>query len=131
MDNKRSDRPDQKREMTRVSFETKVTLLINGKAFPVTASRDISLKGIYVQAKGLTAGTTCAVTITLTGADPEININFDGSVRRVDDSGAGIIITSIGMEDFTHLQNLVANNTGDYDTIHEEFVTRQEPPETR
>ncbi|MFQ5328509.1 MAG: PilZ domain-containing protein [Thermodesulfobacteriota bacterium] len=131
MGRKRSDRPDNKREMMRVPFETSVTLLINGKEFPVTASRDISLKGIYVQAKGVTAGTTCAVIITLTGSDPKITINFDGCVVRVDDSGAGILITSIGMEDFTHLQNLVASNAGDYDTIHEEFVKRKDPPGTR
>jgi len=131
MGRKGDDKTDNKREMRRVPFETKVTLLINEKEFPVTASRDISLKGIYVEAKGVTAGTTCAVAIALTGSDPAINIKFTGSVVRVDDYGAGIIITSIGIEDFTHLQNLVATNAGDYDTIHEEFLTRTKPPEIK
>ncbi len=131
MSNHKDSVTANRREMTRVCYETKAELFVGDKKLLVTESRDISLKGIYVQTKGLKVGMECKIILTLTGSEPEIIIILHGKVVRVDNSGAGILFTLIDIESFLHLQNIVAVNTGDYDMTHQEFVNKQSPSEVK
>ncbi len=117
-----------KREMTRVSFETKVEIFVDGKKLPVTESKNISLKGIYVKAKGLDEGTECKIIIFLKGLERELKVMLNGKAVRVDDSGAAIIFTLVDIHSFMHLQNIVALSAGDHDKIGKEFVHRKNLP---
>ncbi len=112
------------RGMTRVNFETKVVISVDGKDLPEAESKDISLNGIFVNIKGFEVGKECTITITLSGASSKLRIEIKGKVVRVTDSGAGIIFTMIDPDSFLHLLNIIAINTGDYDTVHQEFLKR-------
>ncbi len=117
-----------KREMTRVSFETKVEIFVDGKKLPVTESKDISLKGICVKAKGLDVGTECTIIIYLKGFEPELEVKVKGKVVSVYDFGAAIIFTLADMNNFIHLQNIVAIRSGEHDKIIQQFLHRQNLP---
>ncbi len=112
------------RGMTRVNFETKVVISVDGKDLPEAESKDISLNGIFVNIKGFEVGKECTIKITLSGASSKLKIEIKGKVVRVTDSGAGIIFTMIDPDSFLHLLNIIAINTGDYDTVHQEFLKR-------
>jgi hypothetical protein len=115
---------DNQRGMTRVNFETKVVISVDGKDLPAAESKDISLNGIFVNIKGFEVGKECTIKITLSGASSKLRIETKGKVVRVTDSGAGIIFTMIDPDSFLHLLNIIAINTGDYDTVHQEFLKR-------
>lgn len=115
---------DNQRGMTRVNFETMVIISVDGKELPETESKDISLNGIFVNIKGLEVGAECDIKLTLSGASSKLMIKTKGKVVRVTDSGAGIVFTMIDPDSFLHLLNIIAINTGDYDTVHQEFLKR-------
>jgi hypothetical protein len=84
--------------------------------FPETISKDVSLKGIYVRALGLKKGMECKTIISLTDSSPELKIEIQGKVVRVDDNGAGIIFSQpMDLDNFIYLQNIVAYNNGLYE----------------
>ena len=115
---------DNQRGMTRVNFETKVIISVDGKELPEAESKDISLNGIFVNIKGLEVGKECTIKVTLSGSSSKLMIETKGKVVRVTDSGAGMVFTMIDPDSFLHLLNIIAINTGDYDTVHQEFLKR-------
>jgi hypothetical protein len=77
--------------------------------------------GFYVQThKQLSAGTECEVSLLL--GDGEIEIQALGLVVRVDSNGLAIqFIKILGLESYTHLQNLVRYNATDLDAVENEI----------
>lgn len=107
---------EERREKPRESFETKVIIIAGDKVFPETVSKDVSLKGIYVKAHGLKEGMECKTIITLTDSSPELRVELQGKVVRVDDFGAGIVFSQpMDLDSFIYLQNIVAYNNRNYE----------------
>ena len=107
---------EERREKLRESFKTKVIIVADNKVFPETVSKDVSLKGIYVGTRGLQKGMECITIITLTDSSPELKVEIQGKVVRVDDNGAGIVFSQpMDLDSFIYLQNIVAYNNGLYE----------------
>ncbi len=124
MDSQNERIKNNQRGLTRVDFETKVIISVDGKELPEAESKDISLNGIFVKIKGLEVGVECDIKLTLSGASSKLRIEAKGKVVRLTDSGAGIVFTMIDPDSFLHLLNIIAINTGDYDMVHQEFLKR-------
>ncbi len=107
---------EERREKPRENFETKVIIIAGNEVFPETVSKDVSLKGIYVKATGLKEGMECKIIITLTDSSPELRVELQGKVVRVDDFGAGIVFSQpMDLDNFIYLQNIVAYNNRNYE----------------
>ncbi len=107
---------EERREKLREHFVTKVIIIADNKVFPETVSKDVSLKGIYVRASGLVKGMECKTIISLTDSSPELKVEIQGKVVRVDDNGAGIIFSQpMDLDNFIYLHNIVAYNNGLYE----------------
>ncbi len=124
MDSQNESIINNQRGLTRVDFETKVIISVDGKELPETESKDISLNGIFVKIQGLEVGAECNIKLTLSGASSKLRIETKGKVVRVTESGVGIVFTMIDPDSFLHLLNIIAINTGDYDMVHQEFLKR-------
>ena len=107
---------EERREKPRENFETKVIIIAGNKVFPETVSKDVSLKGIYVKVNGLKERMECKAIITLTDSSPELRVELQGKVVRVDDFGAGIVFSQpMELDSFIYLQNIVAYNNRTYE----------------
>ncbi len=106
----------ERREKPRENFETKVIIIVDNKVFAETVSKDVSLKGVYLKATGLKKGMECSTIITLTDSTPELRVELQGKVVRVDDFGVGIIFSQpMDLDNFIYLQNIVAYNNRIYE----------------
>ena len=102
---------EERREKARENFETKVIIIADNKVLLETVSKNVSLRGIYVKGSGLKEGMACKTIITLTDSSPELRVELQGKVVRVDDSGAGIVFSQpMDLDSFIYLQNIVAYN---------------------
>jgi predicted nucleic acid-binding protein len=104
-----------RREFTRVPIQLDVEITSPSTTTQPTDChiKDVSLNGLYLQCKNpLSTGSDCQVTITLGGGEDPVRIQVNGKVARTDTQGMGLEITEIvGIESFTHLQNLVRYNS--------------------
>ena len=114
---------ENKRRRTRVGFQTSVTLKAGGKKLEGRESRDISLKGLYVDSKDkFPLDTLVDISLSLSGTTSSLSLSMEGRVVRVDDEGMGVDFTQIDMDSFFHLRNLVAYNSGDFAEVDSELA---------
>lgn len=109
----------EKRNHERVPFTARVTVFSKGQRIVSDAdTRDISLKGMYVQsAQRLGIGTHCGLELQLSGASSQLTLTIDGTVVREDDAGIGIVFNTIDLDSYYHLKNILLYNTEDPDSF--------------
>jgi hypothetical protein len=113
------------RKRTRVSFTTSVSLSNADVDLPGLATKDLSLKGLYVVTdKLLPIDTFVDVTLDLSGTTSRVSLYMKGKVARVDSHGMGIDFTEIDMDSFHHLRNIVLYNAGDPADVDNELATK-------
>ncbi|MDY6851095.1 MAG: PilZ domain-containing protein, partial [Thermodesulfobacteriota bacterium] len=114
---------ENKRKRTRVDFQTSVKLKAGGKELEGLESRDISLKGLYVDSKDkFSLDTLVEISLDLSGTTSSLSLSMEGRVARVDDKGMGVDFTRIDMDSFFHLRNLVSYNFGDFAEVDSELA---------
>ena len=103
---------NEKRGAKRVRFESRILIRTDQGNIKATAeARNISLKGIYLQAESmLPIGTWCDIDIGLTGNSSEMFFTVQGRVCRHDEHGMGIAFLDLSMDNFVHIKNLVQLN---------------------
>jgi len=110
----------EKRSKPRVYYKTDILLKLD--KFEVRASGnsiDLSLKGIYVKTDDdIPVGTECVVKISLSGTTENLPLKMRGTVVRKELSGIGISFTSMDIDSYTHLKNVVRYNSADPDIIY-------------
>jgi len=108
---------NEKRRHSRVGFSTEIEILIqaDGKEVKLLGnSRDLSLKGIFVNAEEkFVPGTKCLVNVFLTGGIDKIELQMKGTVARMSDNGMGLIFDSMDVDTYSHLKNIVYYNSTD------------------
>lgn len=108
---------DDRRKHSRVGFTTEIEIILkaNGKEVILKASsKDLSMKGIFVRTdQRFEMGTTCSVSIYLTGGIEEIKLQIQGSIVRETDTGIGVVFESMEVDTYTHLKNIVQYNSVD------------------
>jgi len=112
---------EERRRRTRVVFTTEVELRAGDVVIKSTRSKDISMNGIFVFCEHrLEPGTECDVTLRLLGATSDLRLSANGRVVRVSDGGLAVEFTSLDLDSYVHLRNLIVYNAEDPDGILEE-----------
>ena len=103
---------NEKRGAERVRFESRILIQsVQGNVKATVEARNISLKGIYLQAESmLPIGTMCDIDIDLTGNSSEMAFTVQGMVCRHDEHGMGIAFLDLKVDNFVHIKNLVQLN---------------------
>jgi len=99
----------ERREATRVRFESQVLLRAGEEEVTATVdARNISLKGMYVQAERLLpVHTPCRVTVRLTGTASQVAFTVEAEVCRHDGQGMGLVFARLSEDSYVHIKNLV------------------------
>lgn len=110
----------ERRDVSRVPVEFAVTVDAgDGRIIEGDASKDVSLQGLFVVTEDkLSPGEACRVTIHLDGTQ---GISVAAQVTRITDEGFAVEFSSIPIEDYDHLRNLVLYNSGHVDRTEAEF----------
>jgi hypothetical protein len=106
---------DERRKHSRVGFKTQIQVLLeaDGRQIDLQGnSRDLSLKGLFVGTGAkFSIGTTCSITVWLTGGIEKIELLMKGTIARVSDHGLGIVFDSMDVDTYSHLKNIVQYNS--------------------
>ncbi len=117
----------EKRQNLRVVFRVECTVepMVEGlEPFKADSTRDISLKGLYVEtAKRLPVDTPCTLRLRLSGTTSELILTIKAKVVRTDGQGMAFLFESIDIDSFFHLKNILYYNSGDPARIDEEIVS--------
>ncbi|MBF0527660.1 MAG: PilZ domain-containing protein [Deltaproteobacteria bacterium] len=119
------DMDSNQRRRTRVPFETTVKIVAGEQVLDNLASRDLSMKGMFLETETtLPLDTPVDITVELTGATSEVALRMKGRVVRVSPHGMGIDFTEVDLDSFFHLRNIVMYNAGDPGDVDSELATR-------
>lgn len=113
-----------RRKVTRVPFDSLVSIRTeNGEIEATVNSRDISIKGIFVQTRQpFSVGDSCTISIVLGGSTSRESIKAEGKVVRREESGVGIFFESVDLDSFMHLKKLVLYNADDPEEVEKEPI---------
>jgi hypothetical protein len=109
------------RKFSRVNFRVDATIKTAERQF-YGEVKDLSMSGMFMlTGERLQLAEPVDITIILTGTSPEINVNFNGKVSRIDENGVGFTFQKMDLESYTHLKNIVAYNIDDAEKVLEEI----------
>ena len=116
---------ENQRKRTRVHFKTTVNLTGPGIDLKGLDSRDLSLKGIFVETdQKLALGTDVKVTLELSGTSSQVTLKMDARVARQSPDGLGLDFTEVDLDSFHHLRNIVLYNAGDPKEVDTELASK-------
>ena len=100
---------EEKRAAPRIHFVSNILITTgDGRIRATVDSKNISLKGIYVQAEqSLPVGTRCVLEVDLAGFSSNLRFRVNGKVCRHDSRGMGIAFCDLDAGTFIHLKNLI------------------------
>ncbi len=105
---------DERRKHTRVEFATSILIQIEADGEKIDfkgSSSDLSLKGVFISTQNILAvGTKCSIKVYLTGTIDKLALLMDGSIVRSNENGMGIEFTSMDVDTYSHLKNIVNYN---------------------
>ena len=109
------------RKFSRVQFNVGATVKIADRHFQ-GAVENLSMTGMFlVTNEQVAEGESADITIVLTGALPEIAVNFNGIVTRFTGDGVGFIFEKIDLDSYMHLKNIIAYNIDNAEKVMEEI----------
>ncbi|GAC1471124.1 MAG: hypothetical protein PVSMB11_06890 [Desulfuromonadaceae bacterium] len=109
------------RKFSRVHFKVGATIRIADLQFQ-GAVENLSMAGMFlVTNEQLAEGEAVDITIVLTGALPEIAVNFNGIVTRIAEDGVGLTFEKMDLDSYMHLKNIIAYNIDDAEKVMEEI----------
>ena len=116
---------EDQRKRTRVNFTTEVTLNFDNKEYSGLRSRDLSLKGLFVET-GLSfpEGALVDVILSLSGSSSKVELKIKARVARVGSDGIGLDFTEIDLDSFFHLRNIVLYNSGEPADVDNELAAK-------
>ena len=112
-----------KRKYSRVVFETTAKIK-KDSSFVKGEVENLSLKGAYIETlpvNNINIEDLVEIYIELTGTTSNLNLKVNARIKRKDKKGYGVEFTSVDLDTFTYLKNIVAYNSGEYENILEEF----------
>jgi c-di-GMP-binding flagellar brake protein YcgR len=109
------------RKFSRVTFKVDATIKTAERQFRGDV-KDLSMSGMFMlTVERLQLGSQVDISIVLTGTSPEIDVNFNGEVSRVDENGMGFTFKKMDLDSYTHLKNIVTYNIDDAEKVVEEI----------
>lgn len=111
-----------RRRNSRIPFRATVSLDFPGKSYKEIETRDLSLKGVFVQGiTGHEIGDQCDVALHLIGASSELALKMKGEVVRTETDGVALHFYETDLDSFYHLKNILYYNSENPDKLDEEF----------
>lgn len=118
-----------RRRNLRVNFVTAVCIKekgTDGREIHSDNTRDISMKGLYcITDSPFPEGTECEVALRLSGDSSDLFLFMDAVVARAEKNGMGLNFTSIDIDSFYHLKNILYYNSGEPEEIDKEIVSEE------
>lgn len=113
-----------KRKFSRIPLNFPATLIVaNTEVYDVHELANLSIGGCLVPLdEDLPEGTSCTITIRLTGGLGNTPVTIGGEVIRHDRDYVAIKFTKISPDNLNHLQNLIRYNAPDPDVIDKEIT---------
>lgn len=111
----------ERRQNTRVPFETKIDLSSGDTIFAGCHTGDLSTKGVFIF--GITEveiGDLCDLTLHLIGGR-NIKLEIKGVIQRITNTGVGVHFTETDLDSFAHLKNIIYYNSENPDIINESY----------
>ncbi len=110
----------ERRKNRRVPFQVAATLQI-GQTRIEGVVDNLSMKGMFIAYETLSGGSPLEISIKLSGSSPSLSIELQGKVARLTDAGIAIEFKEMDLDSFTHLRNIISQNTDDPDAAYEEY----------
>lgn len=113
-----------KRNFLRTKYTSRALLEINGEVISGELV-NISLNGAMIKSRDtdkFKVDDKIGIQMFITNYGTAVKIDSQGVVVRVAENELGIRFETMDLDSFTHLRNVIAYNTGEYDKIMEELV---------
>ena len=109
------------RKFSRVEFHVAATVRFADRQFQ-GAVENLSMTGMFlITREQLAVGDPVDITIVLSGNIPEISVDFNGTVTRITEDGAGFTFNKMDLDSYTHLKNIITYNSADSEKVLEEI----------
>lgn len=110
-----------KRRFSRIFFNVKAKLTVDGAVYTVDRIANLSVGGCLLEiSEKISLGSDCTFTILLSRMAPGVEVL--GEVVRAGDGEVSLKFTTIEPDNLFHLQNIIRYNAEDPDAIEEEII---------
>ncbi|MFZ0928854.1 MAG: PilZ domain-containing protein [Syntrophobacteraceae bacterium] len=111
----------ERRKNRRVPFQVIATVQ-TGQISTNGMVDNLSMKGMFFTTREtLPGGNPLEISIILSGSTSLLSIKLKGRVVRQTEAGIAIEFQEMDLDSFTHLRNIIAQNTDDADAAYEEY----------
>lgn len=111
---------DNKRRFSRIFFNVKAKLTVDGAVYEVDRIANLSVGGCLLELEGkFSLGSDCKFTILLPRMAPGVDVF--GEIIRAGNGELSLKFTTIDPQNLFHLQNIIRYNAEDPDAIEEEI----------
>ncbi len=111
---------DNKRRFSRIFFNVRAKLDVDGTVYTVDRIANLSVGGCLLEIDGkFPLGSDCKFTILLPRKEPGVDVF--GEIIRAGSGEISLKFTKIDPENLFHLQNIIRYNAEDPDAIEEEI----------
>lgn len=111
---------DDKRRFSRIFFDVRAKLTVDGAVYTVDRIANLSVGGCLLEIEAdFPLGSDCTFTILLPEMAPDVDVF--GEVVHAGNGAVGLKFTMIDPENLFHLQNIIRYNAEDPDVIEEEI----------
>jgi hypothetical protein len=110
----------ERRKNRRVPFQVEATVQIGQTSIKGMVD-NLSMKGMFLASETLSEGSPLEISIGLSGSSPSVSIELKGRAVRLTETGIAIEFHEMDLDSFTHLRNIIAQNTDDPDAAYEEY----------
>ncbi len=110
----------ERRKNRRVPFQVEATVQIGKTSFKGMVD-NLSMKGMFLASETLSGGSSLDISIKLSGSSSPLSLELKGRAVRLTEAGIAIEFQEMDLDSFTHLRNIIAQNSDDPDAAYEEY----------
>ena len=111
----------ERRKNRRVPFQVIATVQ-TGQISIKGMVDNLSMKGMFLTTmETLSSGSPLEISIILSGSSSFLSIKLKGRAVRQTEAGIAIEFQEMDLDSFTHLRNIIAQNSDDPDAAYEEY----------
>ena len=111
----------ERRKNSRVPFQV-MAAVQNGQISIKGMVDNLSMKGMFLTTMDTLSGDSpLEISIILSGSSSFLSIKLKGRMVRQTEAGIAIEFQEMDLDSFTHLRNIIAQNSDDADAAYEEY----------
>ena len=111
----------ERRGRTRVDYQGRAEVWMEGTRLPEVVLRDISINGLFAETVEKGEGGSSSEVVILLGPAEDQTVRVEGQVMRATKNGFAIGFKTIDPESYIHLRNVVLYNSRKPETIEAEL----------